>query len=129
MKVFYTDTPQNDPKGHVWRSAGMGGCYSACERCGFTCDEGCGTKCEHPVCDGIMRSGMEWYKLSKDNKGSSMTPETTCGAEEADLSKCQHCQIRPAESEHTCPYAEEIHGVDSPCNCCDECVKGCIDDI
>lgn len=55
--------------------------------------------------------------------------EPTCDTDDTDLSKCQHCQIRHAEPEHTCPYAEEIHSDDRPCNCCDECVKECTYDI
>lgn len=30
---------------------------------------------------------------------------------------------------HTCPYAEEINGNDSPCNCCESCTSNCANDI
>lgn len=31
--------------------------------------------------------------------------------------------------DHTCPYADELHGDTSTCNCCDNCTKNCADDI
>ncbi len=43
------------------------------------------------------------------------------------LHKCK-CGNDPQEL-HTCPYAEEINGDDTLCNCCNSCVSNCCDDI
>lgn len=40
------------------------------------------------------------------------------------------CGVNPAEPDHSCPYAEEIHqDYESRCNCCDVCAQNCADDI
>ena len=43
------------------------------------------------------------------------------------LSKCK-CGNN-AETEHNCPYAEDILGVSEICNCCKECTYQCSQDI
>ncbi len=48
---------------------------------------------------------------------------------EQDESLCQTCQKNQANGSHTCPYAEELHGSDHECNCCDRCTHGCAMDI
>lgn len=36
----------------------------------------------------------------------------------------------PGEPDHSCPYAEDVHGdTTKVCNCCDECRNECIMDI
>lgn len=46
--------------------------------------------------------------------------------EEPEVEKCQQCKERPAEPEHSCPYAEEISDdYETLCNCCDECRSEC----
>ncbi len=36
----------------------------------------------------------------------------------------------PGETDHTCPYAEDIHDDhESLCNCCQECTGNCAMDI
>lgn len=42
--------------------------------------------------------------------------------------RCQGCQGPPGDLA-PCPYAEELYGEDSPCNCCDECRRACAEDI
>jgi hypothetical protein len=40
-----------------------------------------------------------------------------------------HCG-NPADEEHTCPFAEEIHGRTEPaCRCCPDCTRECANDI
>lgn len=38
--------------------------------------------------------------------------------------KCQTCG-GPGEEKHACPYALEISGDDTECNCCDGCRNEC----
>ena len=48
--------------------------------------------------------------------------------EENNLGLCKCGE--PGEDEHTCPYAEDIHGdSESLCNCCAECQYQCAQDI
>jgi hypothetical protein len=44
--------------------------------------------------------------------------------------ECQKCG-KHTEGYHSCPYAEEIddHHDEECCNCCEECVSECLDDI
>jgi len=42
---------------------------------------------------------------------------------------CQNCSVNDACEEHICPFAEEIHGSDAKCNCCDDCERKCAEDI
>jgi hypothetical protein len=46
-------------------------------------------------------------------------------AEEPDKCSCGN----DAEEEHTCPYAEELHGDETLCTCCYECQHQCAMDI
>ena len=42
----------------------------------------------------------------------------------------QRCRCGlPSEDEHTCPFAEDIRGDSSLCNCCNECTLQCVLDI
>ena len=44
--------------------------------------------------------------------------------------KCSRCEVNDAQSEHTCPYAEEINDdSDSLCDCCSDCEHECCMDI
>ena len=44
--------------------------------------------------------------------------------------KCSRCEVNDAQSEHTCPYAEEINNdSDSLCDCCSDCEHECCMDI
>jgi hypothetical protein len=44
--------------------------------------------------------------------------------------KCSRCEINDAQSEHTCPYAEEINNdSDNLCDCCSDCEHECCMDI
>lgn len=43
-------------------------------------------------------------------------------------SKANDCTC-PSAEEHTCPFASEIHGDDSLCNCCPVCEQECAEDI
>lgn len=43
----------------------------------------------------------------------------------SDLCRCG----APGEPPHPCPYAEEISGNDTPCNCCHACASKCALDI
>jgi hypothetical protein len=44
--------------------------------------------------------------------------------------KCSRCDYNVAQQEHTCPYAEEIHGDSSSlCDCCSDCESQCCMDI
>jgi hypothetical protein len=46
-----------------------------------------------------------------------------------DDAKCQRCKSAPAEAEHVCPYAYEIHEDESLCTCCESCASECADEI
>jgi hypothetical protein len=39
------------------------------------------------------------------------------------------CTCNEEHEEHTCPFAEEIHGSDALCTCCPECEDQCAMDI
>jgi hypothetical protein len=39
------------------------------------------------------------------------------------------CGKNDAVEDHPCPYAEEIHDDDTPCNCCEDCEGECWQDI
>ena len=44
--------------------------------------------------------------------------------------KCDKCNSKDAEQEHTCPYAEEINDDhETMCNCCSDCAHECCMDI
>ncbi len=45
----------------------------------------------------------------------------------ADL--CDSCELSASLPPHTCPYAEEIHGDEKLCNCCNSCTHQCAMDI
>ncbi len=39
---------------------------------------------------------------------------------------CQHCEEKPAETPHPCPFKEDIHGdSETLCNCCHSCRHEC----
>lgn len=43
---------------------------------------------------------------------------------------CSRCGKKPAQGDHTCPFAEEIHGdKDFLCDCCVDCEHECAMDI
>ena len=46
-----------------------------------------------------------------------------------EIKKCPCCDKNPATEPHTCPFAEEIHGDNDTCICCDDCTRNCADDI
>ncbi len=50
---------------------------------------------------------------------------------EIDENLCQSCKKNQGTSElHPCPYAEDVHNdFSAMCNCCDECIQQCSDDI
>ena len=47
----------------------------------------------------------------------------------SELPTCDRCEKNPGTYPHTCPLAQEIHGDDSLCNCCDECCQECANDV
>lgn len=47
----------------------------------------------------------------------------------ASMPKCESCNKNQAQKLHTCPFAEEIHGDTSLCNCCDICENECCQSI
>ena len=41
-----------------------------------------------------------------------------------------YCTCKEGHEEHTCPYAEEIHGdSETLCTCCPYCESNCADEI
>jgi hypothetical protein len=49
-----------------------------------------------------------------------------------DSGKCSSCKKNPADTEHPCPYEEELAengDCGSTCNCCPDCTADCIMDI
>lgn len=42
---------------------------------------------------------------------------------------CSACGENPADEPHPCPYAEELNGDETECDCCEECAAICADDI
>jgi hypothetical protein len=60
--------------------------------------------------------------IIKNNKGRKVLTEKT-------IPTCDSCCKNPPEEEHTCPFAEEIHGNEELCNCCSSCEKQCAMDI
>jgi hypothetical protein len=42
---------------------------------------------------------------------------------------CSHCKVNPASEPHVCPYAEDVHNVESLCDCCHKCTYECAMDI
>lgn len=43
---------------------------------------------------------------------------------------CGRCNKNKASEWHTCPYNEEINeDYETQCNCCEECMSECADDI
>jgi len=52
--------------------------------------------------------------------------------ENTDLEKelCSRCGKKPAQEDHTCPFAEDIHGdKDFVCDCCADCEHECAMDV
>lgn len=45
------------------------------------------------------------------------------------IALCEQCKVNAASAEHTCPFAEEIHGCTDTCTCCSECEYECAMDI
>ncbi len=50
---------------------------------------------------------------------------------EGEMEKCQSCKTGEGTEElHSCPYNSDIYEDDSECcNCCEDCVQECADDI
>jgi hypothetical protein len=47
-----------------------------------------------------------------------------------DDNKCPKCEKGEAILDHTCPYAEEINeDCESVCDCCEDCIRNCANDI
>ena len=43
---------------------------------------------------------------------------------------CPKCKVGTAIEDHTCPYASEINDDnESLCDCCEDCIGNCADDI
>lgn len=43
---------------------------------------------------------------------------------------CSKCHMGPAQASHTCPYQREINDDDkTECDCCQDCMQECCDDI
>jgi hypothetical protein len=43
---------------------------------------------------------------------------------------CPRCQLRPAQSDHPCPYQSEINDDEETlCDCCEDCAQECAWDI
>ena len=76
-----------------------------------------------PLLEKIAREeGCEVLDLSSAVTRLEQTPENE--------DKGQSCKQKPAEAEHTCPYAEDIAGDSiTLCNCCSECEYSCTMDI
>ena len=44
--------------------------------------------------------------------------------------KCQSCQNEEALELHTCPYREDVsNDFETLCNCCNNCISECCQDI
>jgi len=40
--------------------------------------------------------------------------------------KCQSCEKKEGNEEHTCPFQAEINGDEEfKCNCCEDCTEEC----
>ena len=68
------------------------------------------------------------------NKETQTTKEAQNGndfiADVSSSGKCSSCEVNDAQSEHTCPYAEQINNdSDSLCDCCSDCEHDCCMDI
>jgi hypothetical protein len=42
---------------------------------------------------------------------------------------CQNCKSAPAKDPHSCPYNEEMGGLNRQCNCCSDCTRRCAEDV
>lgn len=43
---------------------------------------------------------------------------------------CEKCNKNPGNEPHTCPYQEDVNDdYETLCNCCDECMHECSQDI
>lgn len=49
--------------------------------------------------------------------------------DDPETDKCQTCGGPASDEPHTCPFAEEIYGDETPCNCCESCCYECAMDI
>ncbi len=47
-----------------------------------------------------------------------------------DAGLCQSCGKAPAQSLHSCPYQEDVNNdKEYRCNCCQDCLESCAQDI
>jgi hypothetical protein len=69
--------------------------------------------------------------MNKENKTSDKQQNgNDFIADVSSSGKCSRCEVNDAQSEHTCPYAEEINNdSDSLCDCCSDCEHECCMDI
>lgn len=56
--------------------------------------------------------------MSDDDENQKQEPE-------AAIKTCEHDPVEP----HTCLYADELYGDETPCRCCPECERECARDI
>jgi hypothetical protein len=48
---------------------------------------------------------------------------------EWDSSLCDGCEVNKGTELHECPYDQEIGKGNVLCNCCEDCIEACKDDI
>ena len=66
-----------------------------------------------------------WERLAKIEKTPIMPHESTPPVKP----KCESCNTAQGQELHTCPFAEEIYGDKTLCNCCDVCENACCQSI
>lgn len=72
----------------------------------------------------ILNNENEWFELFEyDTTKQPISIQNS-------IDKCSRCDINDEQSEHVCPYYEEINkDSDSLCNCCSDCENKCRNDI
>lgn len=56
-------------------------------------------------------------------------PQSNPQVSDSESDKCPNCGNQGSQEPHVCPFAEEIYGDETPCNCCDHCCYECAMDI
>jgi len=46
-----------------------------------------------------------------------------------EMQLCDKCGINPAGEQDYCPYDEQILDKKTLCNCCEQCIQNCLDEI
>ncbi len=79
--------------------------------------------------DGEMTLQAGKYKIVQLEVGNAVKNNVDLD-DVSSSGKCSRCEVNDAQSEHTCPYAEEINDdSDSLCDCCSDCEHECYMDI